>query len=375
MSENINLLYAALILAHTHLWLNQIMLIPRSMRLVTLLKMTRTDQQLAESLETQATTPLKSPSTSRCSRIPYIRGVANRYRSSTKSLSLSGSAFDQILENERLYANQSYFMPCDDQEQTRLAITHQCFTSILNGQLTFQNIPRTARRILDIGTGTGDWAIAVAERFPNAEITATDITCFQPTDVPPNVFFEIDDAQEEWTYVEPFDFIHIRGLSGAFRDWTKVYQEAFKHLQSNGILEVADFDLVQMTDPIPDSYLSIYNGACISAAERSSYSIGLEHTRKTTIERAGFSFAKGRTFDVPLGTWSPDPRKKVAGKMALISMLEGLEATSLRLLTQYSGFKPQDVRDLCEKVKEELLQPGVRPFVRCQFTVVRKLLI
>ncbi|KAI4177732.1 MAG: hypothetical protein LQ343_000196 [Gyalolechia ehrenbergii] len=332
-------------------WLDQVMSILESRELVITQKTTQIEQQLAGSLEIRGIAPLESP------------------------ISLSGSVFDQVLENERAYANQCYFMPCDEQEQTRLAITHQCFTSILNGQQSFQTIPRSARRILDVGTGTGDWAIAVAERFPNAEVIATDITCFQPTDVPPNVFFEIDDAQEEWTYAELFDFIHIRGLSGAFNDWTTVYKEAFKHLQPNGILEVADFDVVQMTEQIPDSYLSIYNGACLSAAERSGSSIGLDHMRKMTIERAGFSIAKSRTFDVPLGTWSSDPRKKVAGKMALISMLEGLEATSLRLLTQHSGFKPEDVRDLCEKVKEELMGPGVRPFVRCQFTVARKLLV
>lgn len=266
-------------------------------------------------------------------------------------------------------------MPCDEQEQTRLTITHQCFTSILNGQLSFQSIPRSAKRILDVGTGTGDWAIAVAERFPSAEVVATDITCFQPTDVPPNVYFEIDDAQEEWTYTEPFDFIHIRGLSGAFRDWTTVYKEAYKHLQPNGVLEVADFGLVQSMESISDSYLSIYNGACLSAAERSGVELGLDHLKKAILECSGFSFAKSRTIEVPLGTWSSDPRKKVAGKMALISMLEGLEATSLRLLTQYSGFKAEDVRDICQKVKEELLRAGVRPFVPCQFTVARKLMV
>ncbi|KAL8824778.1 MAG: hypothetical protein Q9170_008043 [Blastenia crenularia] len=300
---------------------------------------------------------------------------SERSQSSTKSLSLSGSVFEQILENERAYANHNYFMPCDEQEQTRLAVTHQCFTSILNGQLSFRAIPRSAKRILDIGTGTGDWAVAVAERFPNVEVVATDITCFQPTDVPSNVFFEIDDAQEEWTYTEPFGFIHIRGLSGAFRDWTSVYRQAFKHLQPNGILEVADFGLIQLTQEIADSYLSIYNGACLSAAERSGSPPGLGHVRKSALESAGFSVAKSRTFNVPLGTWSPDPRKKVAGKMALISMLESLEASSLRLLTQYSGFKAEDVRDLCRKVQEELMQPGVRPFVPCQFTVGRKLVV
>lgn len=288
---------------------------------------------------------------------------------------MSGSDFEQIIENDRAYANESYLMPCDEQEQTRLAITHQCFTAILNGQLSFQSIPRNSRRILDIGTGTGDWAIAVAERFPNTEVVATDITCFQPTEVPPNVFFEIDDAQEEWTYTDPFDFIHIRGLSGAFRDWTAVYKEAYKHLRPNGVLEVADFGLVRLGEAIPNSYVSIFNGACLSAAEQAGVALGLDHMKRPVLQQAGFSIAKDRTFDVPLGTWSPDPRKKVAGKMALISTLEGLEANSLRLLTRHTGWKTEDVRDVCGKVTEELMRPGVRPSVPCQFTVARKLMI
>ncbi|KAL8764164.1 MAG: hypothetical protein Q9184_000133 [Pyrenodesmia sp. 2 TL-2023] len=309
----------------------------------------------------------------------WIRGLPNRdinsYSSSTKSLSLSGSVFEQIIENDRVYANDSYFMPCDDQEQTRLAITHQCFTSILDGQLSFQNIPRSAKRILDIGTGIGDWAIAVSERFPNAEVLATDITCFQPTDVPPNLFFEIDDAQEKWTFTDSFDFIHIRGLSGAFSDWRTVYKEAYKHLQPNGILEVADFGAVRLGKALPDSYVSIYNDACITAAEQAGTTLGHDHMKKALLEAAGFSIAKTRTFDVPLGTWTPDARKKVAGKMALISTLEGLEATSLRLLTQHTGWKPTDVRDVCDKVKEELMRPDVRPSVSVQFMVARRLLM
>lgn len=226
-----------------------------------------------------------------------------------------------------------------------------------------------------MGTGTGDWAIAVAERFPNAEIVATDITCFQPSDVPPNVFFEIDDAREEWTYTEPFDFIHMRGLSGAFSDWAAVYAEARKHLQANGILEIADFGLITLTESIPDSYLSIYNGACLSAVEKSGITLGLDHMKRTLLEGAGFNIAKTRTLDIPLGTWSPDPRKKVAGKMALISALEGLEATSLRLLTRHLEWKAEEVRDLCSKVQEELMRPGIRPSVPCQFTVARKLMM
>ena len=238
-----------------------------------------------------------------------------------------------------------------------------------------QLIPRSAKRILDIGTGTGDWAIAVAERYPAAEVIGTDIACIQPMGVPPNLFFEIDDARDEWTYSEPFDFIHLRGLSGAISDWAALYAEAYKHLKPSGILEISDFGVVRLGENIPNSYVSLFNGACLSAAEKGGTALGLDYMKRTALEAAGFSVAKTRCFDVPLGTWSPDRRKKVAGKMALIATLEGLEAFSLRLLTRDLSWKPEDVRDLCEKVKEELMRPEARASVPCQFLVARKLMI
>ena len=236
-------------------------------------------------------------------------------------------------------------------------------------------IPHDVRRILDIGSGTGEWAIAVGERFPAAEVVAIDITGCQPTAVPPNVFFEVDDALHEWTYTEPFDFIHIRGLTGAFSDWGALYSLVNTHLRPGGSLEVADFGPIKLTQNIPDSYLTAFNGAYLSAAEKAGVTVGLEHMRKPILEKAGLSVVKSKIFEVPLGTWSPDPRKKVVGKMALISALEGLEATSLRLLTRELGWREQDVRNLCEKVQKELLRPDVRAVIPCQFVVARKLMM
>ena len=265
-------------------------------------------------------------------------------------------------------------MPNDDEEQTRLAINHQAFLAVLEGKLTMSRIPPSVTRILDIGAGSGDWAIAMSEKFPEAEIVATDISAFQFTEVPPNVFFEVDDAQQEWTYSEPFDFIHIRGLAGAFNDWSAIYASALKHLSPGGSVEVADFGLISLKDSIPDSYVSAFNGACQSAAEKAGTPIGLGHLKKSTIEAAGLSVVKSRVIEVPLGTWSPDRRKAVAGKMALVSALEGLEATSLRILTRALAWKQEDVRNLCDKVKEEIMRPGVRAYTPCQFVVARKLM-
>ena len=266
-------------------------------------------------------------------------------------------------------------MPADDAEQTRLAIVHQAYMPILEGQLTLASIPKSVHRILDVGTGTGDWAIAAAERFPNAEVIATDITTvFQPSSAPPNLFFELDDAQDEWNYAEPFDFIHIRGLMGAFADWGHIYSEADKYLNRGGSLEVADFGMIQLTVEPADSRLRTWNATMKSACERSGSPIDMDHLRRSMFDSTGLSVTKTKTFNVPLGTWCRDARKRVAGKMALIAALEGLEAMSLRLFTRHLNWKEEAVRELCEQVKGEVMAEGAKAWASATFVVARKVL-
>lgn len=48
--------------------------------------------------------------------------------------------------------------------------------------------------------------------------------------MPPNCVFEVDDVLREWTWREPFDYIHLRILLGAFDDagWSLVYERCYK---------------------------------------------------------------------------------------------------------------------------------------------------
>ncbi len=65
----------------------------------------------------------------------------------------------------------------------------------------------------------------------------------QPTWVPPNVKFELDDASKSWTWDDKaFDFIHIRYLNGAFKDWPAVFREAYRCCQPGGWIESCEFD-------------------------------------------------------------------------------------------------------------------------------------
>ncbi|KAI9805163.1 MAG: hypothetical protein M1825_000998 [Sarcosagium campestre] len=289
--------------------------------------------------------------------------LSDRNSGVTSTRSLVGSILHYPVENGRRYCGtgpDAYFMPNDDMEQTRLNIVHSMYLYLLDGRLTLTPLTPKPERILDVGTGTGEWAIGMAEQHPEAEVTGVDLSAIQPNAVPSNVFFEVDDAEQEWTFGTQFDLIHVRNLAGSFRSWDHVYRESFRHLKPGAYLEIIECDHVAPPQNVdPNSHIILFVSAMREASEKAGRFWGIAHMKRERLEAAGFRVVESRLFSVPIGTWPVDPAQKTIGKLWLISMLEGLEAASLRLLTRELDWKPEDVRDLCQKVKVELKEGGL----------------
>ena len=47
--------------------------------------------------------------------------------------------------------------------------------------------------------------------------------------MPPNVRFEVDDVEADWTYGEKFDYIHARCMAPSIRDWPKLIRQCYEY--------------------------------------------------------------------------------------------------------------------------------------------------
>ena len=103
--------------------------------------------------------------------------------SSRYTASLTSSIERYPMENGRryhAYKDGSYVMPNDESELDRLDLTHNMIKITMGMKLHIAPIEKP-KKILDIGTGTGIWAIEMADEYPDAEIIGTDLSATQPT--------------------------------------------------------------------------------------------------------------------------------------------------------------------------------------------------
>lgn len=103
-------------------------------------------------------------------------------------------------------------LPTDEKHNDVRDMAHEMMLQLTGRRLFRAPIGKSDQCVLDVGTGTGIWAIDVADENTSFSVVGTDLSPSQPEWVPPNCRFEIEDAsKDEWTFKEnTFHFIHIR---------------------------------------------------------------------------------------------------------------------------------------------------------------------
>ncbi|KAJ3547261.1 hypothetical protein NM208_g1611 [Fusarium decemcellulare] len=286
---------------------------------------------------------------------------------STSSLRSSLLQFSQ--ENGRTYHRLSegkYAFPNDDTESDRLDLQDNLYLITLDGKRAVNPGAETAKRVLDMGTGTGIWALEFADEHPEAEVIGVDLSPIQPAFVPPNCTFEIDDLEKEWTWKTPFDFIFCRMMTGSFADPEAMAKKAYEGLSPGGWYEIQDIQLPVFCDDgtldPKTSPIMKWQEGLIDGSKKLGRPLGASDQYKAILERTGYQKIQEAIFRWPTNSWPKDKKLKELGKWNLANFDAGLEGVSLALFTRVLSWSKEEVLALCAEVRKELRNPKVHGY-------------
>ncbi|WYZ38341.1 hypothetical protein EsH8_III_000255 [Colletotrichum jinshuiense] len=307
------------------------------------------------------------------------------------SSSIGGSSFDDSLaslrssildyrrENGRTYHKLSdgkYLLPNDEREKDRLDFAHHLWKLTWDGELC--NCPKKdgAKRVLDIGTGTGIWALDFADEHPEATVYGVDLSPIQPGFVPPNCQFEIDDIEKEWTWSEPFDFIFARSMNGSFANRAEFIANAFDNLEPGGYVEMQDnvFPVFCEDNTMKkDSQVLKWSQLLVEGANLGGRSLSDGLSSKKMLEDAGFVDVQEKLEKWPISPrFQNDPKLKELGVWCQAITLQSVETIALATFTRVLGWGREETLVFCAGVRDELKKQNVNGYFQAYSTWGRK---
>ncbi|KAI8396439.1 hypothetical protein FOFC_20987 [Fusarium oxysporum] len=232
--------------------------------------------------------------------------------------------------------------------------------------------------VLDIGTGTGDWAIGLADNNPGIDVIGIDIVPIQPNWIPPNVKFQIDDCEQEWTFKESsIDYIHARGLNGNVNR-TRLTRTVFKTLKPGGVVEfdemAIDFGALEWNLEM-ETVLGGWKEFFVDAGEkrRTPFIFVKRHNtttgdeicrvrgRKAVYVSGKVCYATLCLFiantgnpQIPLGTWSRSEKAGKLGELFLKTLTKDMVGSVLRIATEDLEWSEQRAQVFAATVRNKI---------------------
>ncbi|GAB0133495.1 hypothetical protein EsDP_00001902 [Epichloe bromicola] len=282
---------------------------------------------------------------------------------SSGSTSAESSVRDYMFENGRRYhrfREGHYNFPNEDVEQEREDMKHAMVKLLCSQKLHFAPIGDNPQEVLDIGTGTGIWAIEMGDQLPSAHILGIDLSPIQPDWLPPNVRFMVDDVESPWLYPRNhFDYIHSRHTVMAIKDWDRLYRRAFEHLKRGAWMEMQEIHhrprsasiegIVPPDHPVAKFWTLVTEGLAALGVDLDISSGGVLASK---MQEAGFRNVTERVFHVPIGTWPKNKVLKTVGLYWRTILLDGLQAIAMGPLTRGLRWNREQVEMLLMEVRQ-----------------------
>ncbi|KAM0267226.1 hypothetical protein ACHAQH_010118, partial [Verticillium albo-atrum] len=232
---------------------------------------------------------------------------------------------------------------------------HAFLTDIDKGRL-LPTEAKDVKNVLDVGTGTGDWALDVSDANPDIAIIGTDLAAIQPSSIPGNVTFYVDDANYPfWGWDNCFDFVHMRGLNGGIKKWTVTLRAAFDCLHAGGWIEVSDMEFYPEDSVAPDSVWFDWYRILEVLTDATGLDVGIHKDGRgqRELEKLGYQFPARSRRQYPVGY-----ETHVYGDHSLlVCVVEQMKGTLARAMEFVPWSASLD--DLMRRLETEILNKGL----------------
>ncbi|EXA31046.1 hypothetical protein FOVG_17642 [Fusarium oxysporum f. sp. pisi HDV247] len=289
----------------------------------------------------------------------------------SSTASLRSSILDYRHENGRTYhrfKDGKYNLPNDERENERLDLQHHLFLLTFDNKLGLAppNLPGSnVERVLDVGTGTGIWAIDFADDHPEAEVLGIDLSPIQPRFVPTNVEFQIDDIDEEWNYSVPFTYIHSRMMNMSIQNWEDYLRKIFDNLTPGGYVELQDGDAAMESDDgtlTKEHALSKWCNLLREASDKLGRPCIPTKELRNIMGKVGFTNIVETRFKWPSNCWPKDKKYKELGAWNNENTRLVFESVTLAPLTRGLDWTIEEVNVLLADVRKELNDPNIHAY-------------
>jgi hypothetical protein len=207
----------------------------------------------------------------------------------------------------------------------------------------------------------------VGDEYPEAEIVGIDLSPIQPSWVPPNVRFIVDDAEDEWPYrAGSFDFVHARHVCMAIKDWPRLVQQAHASLRPGAWLELQEIRFVVLCDdgsvPPGYGYGRFTDLMCDGFAKFNLFPRQMERNA-ALLRDGGFVGVQEQVFKLPIGTWPRDANMRAVGLYCRTMLVDALQGMAMATLTRGMGWTPQEVELFLVDVRRSLMDSSIHSYL------------